>query len=301
MIDLSAYSTTTRVLALAHFCGVTPRLFEALLRRFRTLDAVFSADLGQLLEIEGLGRRQAEQLEHASEQLSHAEAMVRSLRDRDIRLVTRFDEAYGRLLFELHDPPSLLYLRGHSIDPDKRTIAVAGTRQASSEGLELTSRLVKELVRYEIQIVSSLLGGVDTAVHLAARSAGGRSFAVIDCGLDQIGQGEGIPVAIDILQTGGVISEYAPNVTAGTKTMTESNRLIVGLVQAVVVTEFYGDSTRTLDLLRACRDIGKLVFLLIDPRYGALSDAPGLRQAHEFGVIPITGFDKIDDVVKSLV
>lgn len=289
------------MLALSHYCCVTPRLFDALMRRFLTLDAVFSAGRVAFLEIDGVSRRQAEQLAHVTERLGEAEAMVQSLAGRDIRLLTRFDEAYSHLLFELHDPPSLLYLRGNTIDVSGRTVAVVGTGSAGAQGIELTSRLVKELARQNIQIISSLLGGIDSAVHLAARSVDGKSFAVIDCGIDRLAQSEGVPLAIDIIQMGGIISEYPPDLAAGPKTMAESNRLIIGLAQAVVVTEVYASSERTLDLLQACRDIGKLTFLMVDHRYGALADPTSLAQAHEFGAIPIEGLDKVDDIVRSLV
>jgi DNA processing protein len=301
MVDEANYGSTAQVLALVHFCDVTPRLFEVLLRRFRTLDAVFGVDRTSFLEIDGLPQRQAERLARASKRLPEAEAMVHMLSARDIHLLTRFDDAYGQLLFELHDPPTLLYVRGRGVDPSQKSIAVVGTSSATIEGIEVTTRLVKELVRHNVQIVSSLRRGIDTAVHLAARSAEGRSFAVIDCGLDKVEPTEGMPVAVDIVQSGGVISEYAPDVVTGPKSLAEANRLIVGLAQAVVVTEVYAQSERTLDLLRACRDIGKLAFLMIDPKYGALTDAASLVIAHECGAVPIEGLDKINDIVKSLV
>jgi len=301
MVDETNYGSTAQVLALVHFCDVTPRLFEVLLRRFRTLDAVFSADRASFLEIDGLPQRQAERLARVSKRLPEAEAMVLALSARDIHLLTRFDDAYGQLLFELHDPPTLLYVRGRGVDPSQKSIAVAGTSLATIEGIEVTTRLVKELVRHDVQIVSSLRRGIDTAVHLAARSAGGRSFAVIDCGLDKVDQTEGIPVAVDIVQSGGVISEYAPDVVTGPKSLAEANRLIVGLARAVVVTEVYAQSERTLDLLHACHDIGKLTFLMVDSGHGALADVVSLAKAHEYGAIPIEGLDKIEDIVKSLV
>jgi len=301
MATAETYSTTARVLALTHYCGVTPRLFEALLRRFQTLDGIYAAERTPLLEIDGLGRRQAEKIEQASERLAEAEAMCQSLAGRDVRLMTRFDADYGRLLFEVHDPPALLYVRGKPIDRTRRVVAVGGTRSAGAKGIELTSRLVKELVRNDIQIVSSLVGGIDMAAHLAARAAAGSSYAVLDCGIDQVGQREGVPVAIDIVRSGGVMTEYAPDKKADHKSIAESNRLIAGLAQAVVVIEVYSDSERTLDLLRACRDIGKLVFLLVDSTYGALADEISLEQAHECGAVPIEGFERVDDIIKSLV
>jgi DNA processing protein len=294
-------STTVQVFALTQLCGVTPRLFEALLRRFGTIEAVFAADREAFLEVDGVKARQAQTLENAPKRLAAAKTMVEALAQREIRLLTRFDQNYSSLLLELHDPPPLLYFRGHTPDLSKRTISVAGTRSATAEGMALTSRLVKELVKRDIQIVSTLRGGIDLAVHLAAKGAGGVSFTVIDSGVDHLDTREAIPVAIDVMEKGGVISEYPPDVPPDSKNVAEANRLAVGLAQAVVVTEFYSTSERTLDLLRACRDIGKLAFIMIDPEQGAFSDEKALAQSHEYGVIPIEGFDRVDDIVKSLV
>jgi len=297
----AAPATTVQVFTLTHFCGVTPRLFEGLLRRFGTIEAIFNSDRAAFLEVDGVKTQQAAALAKAPKRLAEAEAMVRALAQREIQLLTRFDQDYSPLMIELHDPPPLLYYRGHTPDLKKKTISVAGTRSASAEGMELTSRLVRELVKHDIQIVSTLKGGIDLAVHLAAGTAGGVSFAVIDRGVDQIGSGETVPVAIDVVRKGGVISEYPPEKPSDSKTMTETNRLVTGLAQAVVVTEFYNTSQRTLDLLRACRDIGKLAFIMIDPKHGALSDENALGQAHECGAIPMEGFERIDDIVKALV
>ncbi len=301
MAETESQLTTARVLALTQFCGVTPRLFDVLMRRFQTLDGVFGASRSAYVEIDGIPQAQVAKLAKASNRLADAEAMMTALTARGIELITRFDDAYCHLLFELNDPPVLLFVRGSVIDTSRRTIAVVGTSKATAEGIESTSRLVKELVSRDVQIVSSLRGGIDTAVHLAARAVGGKSYAVIDCGIDHIDQSEGVPVAIDIARSGGVISEYAPDVTVGPKSMSASNRLIIGLAQAVVVTEVYAASARTLDLLGACRDIGKLTFLMVDPRHGALSDAYSLAAAHDYGAIPIDGLTKVNDIVKSLV
>jgi DNA processing protein len=294
-------TTSGRVLALTHFCNVPPRLFEALLRQLKTLDAIYAAEPEEFLQIEGIDEEWAEQLSRASDRLAEAEVMVQSLSERDIKIVTRFDDAYCRLLFELNDPPSLLYWRGSTIATDQKSIAVVGSRTASAEGIELTSRLVKELVASKIQIVSSLVGGIDAAAHLAAKSAGGNSFGVLDCGFDQIDRAEGVPVAIDIVQSGGVISEYAPETETGEDRDRETNRLIVGMVQAVVVVEACADSGQVLDLLQACRDVGKIVFFMIDPEHGALADETSLTKAVNCGAIPIEGFERIGDIVKSLV
>ena len=108
-------------------------------------------------------------------------------------------------------------------------------------------------------------------------------------------------MAIDIIQSGGVLSEYAPDVPPRENQTQEANRLIAGLAQGVVVTEVYSDSNRTLDLLRACREVGKLTFIMTDPTRGALVDETSLNLALECGAVPIEGFDRVDNIIKSLV
>lgn len=288
-------------MALTHFCGVAPRLFEVLLRRFGTLEGIYAADQSAFLRIDGLTDDTAIRLAQVADQLEAAQALAKQYADRDINLITRFDESYSSLLFELSEPPSLLYVRGRTPDHNKKCVAVAGAADASSEGITLTSGLVKAFVQHGVQIISSLAGGIDITAHLAATSAKGMAYAVLDRGIDTLDQQTGVPVAIDLVQSGGVLSEYAPQVEPHEMFVAESNRVIAGLAQAVVITEVYGDSDRTLDLIRQCREIGKLTFILADSEHGALSDKKSLAVAAECGAIPIVGLQKVDDIIRSLV
>jgi len=301
MVDLSGYSTTAQVIALCRLSGVTPRMFEALMRHFGALQQIFDAGPGAFAAIDGVNRATADRLNQASHKLDKAAEYEKSLTERDIQAVTCFEKPYPELFSELHDPPPLVYYRGRMPDPAKRTIAVVGSRNASTEGIELTTRLVKELAAEDIQVVSSLAGGTDVAAHLAARAAGGVSFAVIDSGIEHVDIKEGIPVALDIVRKGGVIFEYSPETEATDATWREANRLIVGMSQAVVVTEAYSDSERVLDMLKSCHEIGKLAFFMIDTAHGALADKPSLERAIAFGAIPIEGCEKIPDIIRSLV
>jgi DNA processing protein len=280
---------------------VTARLFEALFRHFDSLDDILLADRESLLQIDGVSRETADRVATAGERLAEADRFAVSLRQRDIKLITRFDRDYPKLLCELNDPPPLLYVRGSLPDGNRKSVALVGAEQATAEGIQITSYLAKEFVAEGMQIISSLVGGIDAAAHLASKTAGGASFAIIESGLDKLPRGEGLPLAIDIVGKGGLISEYAPEAEATATSMGQTNRLLVGLAQAIVVTESYADSNRVLDLLRFCREIGKLVFFMIDPEHGALADEKSLSLASESGAIPIEGYDRVKDIIKSLV
>ena len=165
----------------------------------------------------------------------------------------------------------------------------------------MTVDIAGAFVKAGVQIVASLDKGINVASHLACRSAGGQSFAILESGFDNIYPSDSMAVAIDVAQDGGIVTEYMPDEKYAENNYQSSNRLIAGMAQAVVVTELYEDSQRTLDLLQCCSQIGKLAFIVIDPATGALADEVSLNKAVSYGAIPMVGLDKIDDIIKSLV
>ncbi|MBU8933658.1 MAG: DNA-protecting protein DprA [candidate division Zixibacteria bacterium] len=301
MEELSSYSNTVKTLALAKYANIGPRQFAALMHQFGDLDTVLTADTDSLSAIESLDPEAIELIQTTRTELDWVARYHDELTQRDIKVATRFDPDYPRPLEELNDPPPLLYVRGQLPDNSLKSVTVIGASQASQEGIELTVSLTRLLAEANIQVVSSLRGGVDGAVHLGVKAAKGRSFAVLDSGVDHLDLTEQTPLAVDIAQEGGLIAEYAPDVEQDPDHLKEVNRLLVGLSQAVVVTEFYNDSHSTKDTLSFCHDIGKLVFLMVDPKHGALSDETALATANEYGAVPIVGLDQVDNIIKALV
>jgi DNA processing protein len=296
-----AYSDPIRILALQRHGGVTPRLFEALLRRYHSLDEIMALSREDFLTIDGMTARMAGRLAKTPDHLREVQRLADSWAQRDITILSRLDEAYPPLLLELNDPPPLLFIRGNAPDSARRSVALVGTDDASAEGIEMTSRLARQFAAGEVQVVSSLVGGSDAAAHLAAVTAGGSAFAVSECGFDHLPPGEGMPLAIDIARHGGVISEFCPDMRPDGSGMHQANRLLAGLSQAVVTTEIHKNSERVLDLLSFCRDIGKMAFIMIDPDRPMLTDEDGLRRALEYGTIPMDGYDKVSDIIRVLV
>ncbi len=301
MVATKAYTTVEHILALYSYSELGPRQFRALIGHFGEPSRIQEATTEELLELDGIDQGLAESIVATVGRLEEAHEQAQLYKSREIELVGFTDSTYPRILDELNDPPPLLYLRGQLPRTEKKSVAIIGSADASAEGIELTVRLAEECGREGIQVVSSLHRGIDAAAHVGARSENGRSFAVLEHGLDHIELKEQMPVAIDIAQSGGVISEYSPETEYHSEYAIASNRLIAGLSQAVVVTEAYKDSQRVLDIISFCNEIGKLSFLLINPTTGALSDNETLDKLGEYGCIPISGLDKISDIFTSLV
>ncbi len=295
------YGMKASVVAVSKFAGIEPRSFTVLLRTFGDIDALLSAEREDLLAVDGMTEQLAEQLLSSVDFLDEAEAYVQGLEARDIGIATRYDADYPQRLFELNDPPAALYYRGKLPDNETRAVTLSGADSASNEGIELTTAFAQACGNAGVQVVSSMHQGIDAAAHLGCRATEGTPFAALDYGLDGI-DGEGaMPLAIDIVQSGGALSEFPPEQDITDETALTANRLLAGLSQAVVITEFYKDSDRTLDLIDCCSEIGKLLFVLIDPRHGALSDEESLHRAADCGAIMMVGLDKFDDIIKSLV
>ena len=294
-------SSAVILIALTKFSGLGPRMIGALLQRFGEPAEIMKVSQESLLMIDGLTVEQADQISTASDYLDQATEYCQSLKHRDIVITTRLNDGYPEGLYELNDPPPLLFVRGRLPDSNGKLIAVVGADEATGEGIELTVTLAQRCAEAGVQIVSTLRRGVDAAAHLGAKAGEGASFAVLDGGLDHIDLVEQMPLAIDITRAGGVLSECPPETEPDKKSYQVSNRVLVGLAQAVVVTEVYSSSKATLDLLSSCNETGKLAFVLIDPKHGALSDESSLSEAARCGAIPIVGLDKIDDIIKSLV
>lgn len=301
MTDLSAFTTAGKLLALSRFGQVKPRLLDALLARFGEVDAVLSATAAELGQVTGITPAIAKRVAASGDHLPDSESYLQSLRQRDISVTTRFDSAYPHRLFELNDPPLMLLARGKMIDADKRTIALVGAEQATNEGIEVTSRLSKSFAEAGVQVISSLIGGISAAAHLAVKAAGSASYAVIDSGFDALTSSDEMPLAIDIAVSGGVISECLPEDIATPESLMQANRLLVGLAHAVVFTELYKDSRRGLDLLEFCNQNGKLTFFFVNSEFGALSDESTLKQAVANGAILMQGYASISDIVRSAV
>ncbi len=146
---------------------------------------------------------------------------------------------YPKLLKEIPDPPAVLYVRGTGgkINLNK-TIAVVGTRHPTFYGITITKKLVSDLVGRGFTIISGLALGIDAVAHWAAIAAGGKTIAVLGCGIDIIAP----PVNTDLYWrivrgNGAIVSEVPPGVRTNKKKFVTRNRIISGLSLGVVVTE----------------------------------------------------------------
>lgn len=174
-----------------------------------------------------IAARPAIDLEQIMARIAHAGVSVH----------TFADPSYPARLADIYDAPPVLYLRGELCPEDEWSVAVVGTRNVSTYGKEATHRLVTDLSRHNITVVSGLARGVDGLAHRAALEAGGRTLAVFACGVDVIYPSEHRRLAADIAQNGALLSEYPPGTVPDAGNFPARNRIIAGLSLGTIVIE----------------------------------------------------------------
>ena len=175
-----------------------------------------------------------------------------------IRRLTPDDAGYPALLREVPDAPAL-DVRG-AVDPaDALAIAIVGSRRATPYGVEVAESLASELAARGVTIVSGLARGIDTAAHRGALGAGGRTLAVLGCGIDVVYPPENARLAADVAARGALLSQFAAGTPPLPYNFPARNRTLAGLALGVVVVEA---TERSGALITAgfAGDLGREVF-----------------------------------------
>jgi DNA processing protein len=223
-------------LALRRVRGIGPRTCRILLDKYRSPEAIFRLDEAEIASA-GVPKPAA----RAIKEFRGFEALEKELCELPrlgARLLKWTDGDYPASLREIADPPPYLFVRGPAALHQPGCLAVVGARAASEAGLRMAHRLGMELAGRGFIVVSGLARGVDGAAHQGALDAGGRTVAVMGCGIDIIYPPEHRKLAEAIIEGGGAIISELP---IGTQPMAENfptrNRILSGLCLGVVIVE----------------------------------------------------------------
>jgi DNA processing protein len=158
----------------------------------------------------------------------------------NVRRVRRGAHGYPPLLREVPDPPTSLWLRGHADAGvlSEPAVAIVGARACSGYGRSVARTLAAEAAAAGAVVVSGLARGIDGEAHRGALAGGGRTVAVLGCGVDRDYPAAHAELARAIVADGGlVVSEYEPGVEPAPWRFPARNRVIAGLARATVVVE----------------------------------------------------------------
>lgn len=209
---------------------------KRLLDEFGSADSVLSASVAELCQVQGIGKETAERIRRGRENFDFAE-LIQSCNEHKLDLLVLGNQQYPRNLAGIPDPPAVLYIRGTLQPEDDLAIGVVGTRHASRYGETQAYRLSQSITKAGMTVVSGLARGIDTVAHRAALDAGGRTIAVLGCGLDEVYPPENAKLADEIAEAGAVVSEQPPLTRPRKGNFPQRNRLITGLSLGVLIVE----------------------------------------------------------------
>ena len=207
-------------------------------------------------------------------------------------LVTFADAAYPDLLRWLPDPPPVLYVRGELLPEDELAIAVVGSRRPSRYGQLMARRFGTELAEHGFTVVSGLARGIDSLAHQGALEAGGRTIAVLGCGVNRIYPAEHRRLYDAIRGQGAVVSEFSFDTKPDRWNFPRRNRIISGLSIGVLVVEA-SDRSGSLHTAHHAVEQGREVFA-VPGRIDAGSSL-GTHRLIQRGAKLVTGIGDILD------
>jgi DNA processing protein len=215
-------------------------------------------------------------------------AELRAGRRAGARLLCLGQAAYPAALAQLADAPPVLWLRGDAGLLGRPMVALVGARNASSLGLRMARKLAEGIAEAGITVVSGLARGIDAAAHGAALRGG--TIAVLAGGIDIVYPPENADLAQAIAQRGLALTEQPPGLEPQARHFPMRNRIISGLVRAVVVVEAAARSG-SLITARLALDQGREVMAV--PGHPLDARAAGCNMLIRDGATLVRGGDDI--------
>ena len=233
MESLLAWKTLQAVKGLGN--GALSRL----VLRFGSPEGVQKASIHELTADGGVSHSVAKRIQKRpdSDLLKDVRMERQSLEQGHFSIVTILDPNYPHRLKMIPDPPPLLYMTGNLQEADHQAVAIVGSRKNTHNGWAVTRQLSGNLAALGFTIVSGLARGIDAAAHQGAIEVGGRTIAVLGCGIDRTYPPEHKHLRQQIEAHGGVLSEFPPGTAPRGHHFPERNRVISGISMGVVVTE----------------------------------------------------------------
>lgn len=227
------------------------------------------------------------------------------LLEQGIKIITSFDKEYPKFIFERFDnsPPPILFCKGNVSLLNANNIAIVGSRDIDSFGLETTKKIARYLSENGYNVVSGYAKGVDTSAHLGALECNGTTTAVLSCGINQM------PIKKEIQEIYSwkndllLVSQFKPNEPWGAHNAMVRNKLVCALSKAVIVIssgpekDQKGRMSGTFDAGKTALKLG-IPLLVLSPNL--LSTKPeGNAQLIKMGAKEITDYENIVELIKS--
>lgn len=225
-------------LALSMIPGVGGVLARNLVAYVGSVEGIFNEPVAKLVKIPGIGEVNARRIRE-KEVLLRAEKELQFIEKHQVTVYFYLDENYPRRLRSCPDAPVLFFSSGNVRLDAEKVISVVGTRNATEYGRQLCDELIRDLSArgHDLLVISGLAYGIDIQAHKSALKYQVPTAAVLGHGLDRLYPAAHAKVAQNMLETGGLVTDFPSQTKIDPSNFLRRNRIIAGLADAVVVAE----------------------------------------------------------------
>ncbi|MCP4620186.1 MAG: DNA-protecting protein DprA, partial [Bradyrhizobium sp.] len=215
--------------------GLGVGLYRKLIERFGSWRNACAASRGDLMAVTGLGKAVVAAMGDVD--AFDVTSEIEAARDLGVDIVPTTDARFPAGMRDFHGAPLVLYMRGDIRPSDHMAIALVGARRCTHYGRSQAERLAYGLAKAGFCIVSGLARGIDAAAHRGALRAGGRTIAVMGCGLKTVYPPEHEELAREVESNGALLSELPLDAAPRAANFPSRNRIIAALSLGVIVVE----------------------------------------------------------------
>jgi DNA processing protein len=223
-------------LALHSIPGVGDYLLKQLVSYCGSAEQVFKTPKGKLLKIPGVGEVTAESI-RTGKTFDQAEKEFKKAEKSNTEILFYTDKKYPQRLKQIEDAPALLYFQGNANLNHPKTVAIVGTRQATSYGKEIVEQIVKDLAPHQALIISGLAYGIDIQAHKQALKNSLNTLGIMGSGMDVIYPSAHQDTAKKMVGQGGLLTENSFGAKPDAHNFPARNRIIAGMCDALIVVE----------------------------------------------------------------
>lgn len=216
--------------------GIGPITAKKLIGHCGSVEAVFHEKKELLTKIPHIGPVLAKEISQQSV-LGRAEKEMVFMSKNDIVATSYLDDNYPQRLKNCVDSPIVLFSKGNFDWNQSKIVSIVGTRNATSYGKSVCQSLISDLSDFPVLIVSGLAYGIDVFAHKFSMENDLQTVAVLAHGLDNIYPNSHKKIAGQMLQNGGLISEFLSETNLGRENFVRRNRIVAGISDATIVVE----------------------------------------------------------------
>lgn len=222
-------------IALSLIPKIGPIKAKTLVSHIGSAEQIFKEDKNTLGKIAGVGSFFLKDF-NPKEHLQRAEHELNFMERNNVNCLYYKDEGYPYKLREAVDSPIVLFTKGN-IDFTRKNIAIVGTRKATNYGKSLVQSFISDLKEYNVNVISGLAYGIDIEAHKAALNNNIPTIGVFARGLDAIYPAPHRPIANEMLESGGWVTEFLSETLGDASFFVKRNRIVAGICDTTVVVE----------------------------------------------------------------